>query len=160
MRLAVLLAALLGAGAGEAARFRSVVPIASPQPSPAGFTRVADATALPAGLVAEAIRDFLATWNSGRLRGRFSERFYDGDRLVDQIARSAPRDARIRLLALESVQQLAQYAREEGPGTRLLVSEVSALVRTQVEFDDPSSGFQRLEGRNELLFTVTVREGP
>ena len=36
----------------------------------------------------------------------------------------------------------------------VLVSTVSALVRAQLEFDDPLRGFQRREGSNELLLRI------
>ena len=40
-----------------------------------------------------------------------------------------------------------------------VVSTLSVLVRSQVEYDDPSLGFQRAEGVNEYVFDVSeVRE--
>jgi len=39
------------------------------------------------------------------------------------------------------------------------VSTVSVIVLTQIEFSDPQTGFQRLDGTNEWTFRVTERLG-
>ena len=41
-----------------------------------------------------------------------------------------------------------------GDGRWQPVSRVSATVRTQIEYNDPRTGFQRLDGTNELVLVV------
>ncbi len=81
--------------------------------------------------------------------------FYDKSRLLDALNTNYPRDAKLRILAVQGVQTLAQYVQAGAGGVEQLVSRVSVTARTQVEFNDPRTGAQRLEGTNEyiLLFT-------
>jgi hypothetical protein len=65
-----------------------------------------------------------------------------------------PRDAVLRVLGVQGVQTLEQYVQADDSGQAMLVSRVSATVRTQVEFDDPAAGFQRREGTNEIVLLV------
>lgn len=141
----------------EAAQFRRFTPIAKPAPPPEGFTRVATVEPLPRPLVEKAIRDFFAEWNGPSLSEHLSDKFFDKERLVDQIAISAPRDAEVRLLALRGVSTLGQFERADGDSSRILVSQVSAIAQTQVEFNSPAAGFVRLEGTHEYNFTITSR---
>ena len=141
----------------EAAQFRRITPIARPLPPPEGFTRVAALSPLPRPLVERAIRNFFDQWNKAGLAEYLSDKFYDKQRLVDQISLSAPRDARIRLLSLQAVATLGQFERPAEGDARILVSRVSAIAQTQVEFTSPVTGFNQLAGTHEYNFTITSR---
>jgi len=78
--------------------------------------------------------------------------------LFATVVEVVPRDAILRLLFIQGVATLDQYeqTREEGS---VRVSTVSVIVLTQIEFSDPQTGFQRLDGTNEWTFRVTKRLG-
>lgn len=154
LALSVLLIAVSSA---QAAEFRQITIIARPTPPPAGFETARTVSQPAFDLVERAVRDFFAKWNRGDLSGALSKRFFDADRLSDQIALSAPRDAKIRLLSLRSISVLEQFARAEDGGSELVMSKLSVIAQTAVEFNDPTTGFQRFEGTHEYLFDLTTR---
>lgn len=152
-----LSALLIAASGAEAAEFRRITIIARPTPPPTGFDAVRTVSQPGFDIVERAVRGFFARWNRGDLSGALSKRFFDSDRLSDQIALSAPRDAKIRLLSLRSISVLEQFARAEAEGSELVMSKLSVIAQTAVEFDDPATGFQRFEGTHEYLFDLTTR---
>ncbi|MEM0923927.1 MAG: hypothetical protein AAGI13_12845 [Pseudomonadota bacterium] len=154
LKIALVLAAL--SSSVMAAEFRRATPIARPTPPPPNFQAVSTVQPLDRDLVERAVRGVFADWNRGDLSQHLSERFFDGDRLTDQIALSAPRDAQIRLLALQSVSTLEQFI-SPGPDGAVTISRVSAIATTAVEFNDPATGFQRFEGTHEYQFRITTR---
>ena len=103
-----------------------------------------------------ALRAVFQAWNTPDLRLYLATEFQDRTQLLDQLTK-IPRNATLRLLALESVDTLAQTS-EAVPGRGdvvKLTSTIAAVARTQIEFDDPQTGFQRLEGVDEYVFHVT-----
>jgi hypothetical protein len=147
---------LLTSLAGDAAQFRRAQPIARPAPLPEGFVRSPEPVRVPQAMIERAVRDVFAAWNGPGLDQYLSPRFFDRDRLMDNIAQFAPQDARLRLLGLQSVRQLGQMERPSDSGGRLIVLRVSVTALTAVEFEDAVTGFQRLEGLQEYIFTMTV----
>ncbi|HRA23932.1 MAG TPA: hypothetical protein PLK52_10245, partial [Usitatibacteraceae bacterium] len=73
--------------------------------------------------------------------------------LADAMQAKVPRDASLRVTAIQGWQVLDQW-RLGGA----LVSRVSVTVRTQVEFSD-AAGFQARDGTNEWVMTIRTREG-
>ena len=65
-----------------------------------------------------------------------------------------PRDAILSVQSVQGIQTLQQYLMPADEGEDL-VSIVSATVRTQLEFNNPSTGFVRLPGVNEFVLQVT-----
>lgn len=158
----ILLALAFAAFAATAQEARTLNPIARP---PAGGA----ASATPPGsgafrpvspaIVRAAVERLVKSWNTPDLGPLLSERFPDKARLLDALASGVPRDARLGLLAIQGMQVLDQRFAPSANGIELEVtSRVSVTFRTQVEFNDPSSGFQRREGVNEAI--LTVREIP
>jgi hypothetical protein len=65
-----------------------------------------------------------------------------------------PRDAKLRVLGIESIQTLEQTIDVTPDDQQTRISVVTATVRSQLEFDDPVSGFTRLDGTNEFLLRI------
>jgi len=154
------------------ASFRSLQPVAAPRETwssdrqatgalPGEDTeRLArEARARSPQLAREAMQRLVNSWNQGDTARFLSPSFVDRDRFLTSWDGQVPRDARIRLLSVESAQALDQDNRIEGsPPTSLHVStRVSVRATTQIEFNDPALGFQRREGRNEYFFVIRQR---
>jgi len=104
--------------------------------------------------VVKAVKEMFSTWNNGNLGKYLSDDFYDKARLLDNMYEEVPRDARIRLLSVGETQTMSQ--REEIiPNGKRIISTVSVIADTQVEFNDPQRGFRRLEGKNEYILRIT-----
>ncbi|MEM7406341.1 MAG: hypothetical protein AAF458_13670 [Pseudomonadota bacterium] len=103
----------------------------------------------------DAITKFIGAWNTPLINSILAENFVDKSRFLDSTATNVPRNARLRLLSIQGVQTIAQGRRSSEDGERQLISTVVATVRTQVEFNDATSGFVRLEGTNDFYLTVT-----
>ena len=159
LRGLVATALIVLAGAGGAQEFRRLSPIAAPDALPADALPVADVVPVERALVERAVHALARAWNGGDLDELLDDRFVDGTRLTDVIAEVVPRDALLRVLAVEGSSTLDQYLERDGQGRLQRVSTVVVVVLTQIEFDDPVTGFQRLQGRNELTFRVRQGEG-
>jgi len=113
-----------------------------------------DMRPVPRSIVEDGVQRIVDSWNGPDFASFVSDRAYDRFRLLDAVDSFAPQDARLRLLSLEDVQTLRQFQREGEAGPEL-VSEVAVDLVTQVEFEDPVSGFQRRNGTIELILEVT-----
>lgn len=105
------------------------------------------------GAIEKALRSILGSWNTPEFSKYLSQNFYDRERLMRSIEDKVPKDARLRLLALQEVKLLDQK-REKNQVTYI----VSANVRTSLEFEDPGKGFQSLVGENELILKISVQK--
>lgn len=144
--------------------FRALRPIVTPAAPPAlppGAKRV-EGTFLPLDRheLEEAIGDIVAKWNTPDFGATLMDTFYDKTRLEDALNTDVPRDAKLRVLSLQGVQTLDQYFFPDPSGLPFdtLVSTISATVNLQVEFNDPSQGFQRRQGVNELVLRIVQRK--
>jgi hypothetical protein len=148
LAVAVLVCAL-AATVADVAQFRGSNRIQRPGAAPvapAGATPVEKPEPVPKKLIEDAVRELMGAWNTENL-----------ERLLDTIVKDATRDATIRILSIQNIQTLNQFTRRESEDSTLVISTVSAVARTQVELNDPSRGFQRLEGTGEYLFEITMR---
>jgi hypothetical protein len=155
--LVLIVCAVLSAGAAFAQESRQLNRIATPRaaaPLPPGARAVARVQPLSAQRMKAIADQIAAAWNTPALGSMLSDNFQQKDRLLDALQVQVPRDARLRLLAVEGMQTVGQYLQRDTSGKDMLVSRVSVTARTQVEFNDPRGGFQRLEGRNELIVLV------
>ena len=84
-----------------------------------------------------------------------ADNFYDKSRLADALTTNVPRDARLRVVAIQGMQTLNQYLQNTPSGVEQRVSRVSVTVSTQVEYNDPQSGFRHLDGSNEYILRIT-----
>ena len=149
---AVLITVACAAAAQE---FRAINPIRAPRaPLPPLAERVVPQKPVPREKVEAAVATIAAAWNTPNLARHLSKNFYDRDRLLDNLASQAPRDARLRVMGIQGMQVLDQYIVPKSAGLRTMVSQVSVTVRTQVEYND-ASGFQRLDGTNELIIEIS-----
>lgn len=147
--LLLLFTALLALTPAEAREARRMTVIARPGVLPAGAQRPARLAPVPHAAVEQAVRDVAAAWNDGRLSELLAADMQDAGRLRDTLAEVLPRDARLTVLAIQGVSTLDQYLQD---GKRH--STVLAVVRSQIEFNDPRAGYQRLEGLNQWTFRV------
>lgn len=158
LRTTVLaLAAILtvvGASSTDARQFRTIRPIATPEKLPDNAQPVEQFRPVRAQIVRAAVEKLAEAWNTGNLDPMLSrEKFYNKDRLLDTLAGDVPRDALLRVLSVGGITTLDQYYQPRD-GRRRQINIVSAIVRTQIEFNDPNNGFIRLDGRNEFVLEV------
>lgn len=143
----------------QARQFRQVIPIPSPQKIepvlPEGAEPVEQPRNISRERVREAVESVISQWNAGDLEEMLSEDFFDRSRLSDAVDTIVPRDASVRVQSIQGVQTLQQYQMESDEGGEQTVSIVSATVRTQLEFNDPQSGFVRRQGLNEFILKIT-----
>jgi hypothetical protein len=156
----ILLLHLIVSGSVDSRQFRQIIPIAGPQRVdavlPDGAVQLATPTPVPREQVQQAIEQVVSNWNTNDLEQVLGEEFFDKSRLTDAINVQVPRDATLRVQAIQGVQTLQQYQlpeSAESPGAT--VSIVSATVRTQLEFNDPQAGFVRRPGVNEFILKIT-----
>ena len=149
----------------DARQFRSMQPIATPANKgetelPEGARVVEKIQPLTVKQVEAAVEKLLSSWNTSELGEHLGDDFFDSSRLLDAINTVAPRDAKLRLQSVQSVQTLQQYI-EPNPnkhGQEQLVSKVSVTARTQLEFQAADGGFQRRVGTNEYILKITFPE--
>ena len=147
--LSLLLLACLAAPVADAREARRMTPIARPGDLPGDAQRPAKFKSVPRAQVVRAVRAVAEAWNGGQLSELLASDMEGGSRLQDTLAEVLPRDARLTVLSVQGVSTIDQYLQD---GKRY--STVLAVVRTQVEFNDPRVGYQRLEGLNEWYFRV------
>lgn len=160
-RAAVLLAVMLGAAAAaQAQESRIFNPIGRPQQpgaaaQPAAAPLAAPPPAAVKEVVAPSVDRFAKSWNTPALGALLSPAFYDRDRVMDALVTKVPRDAVLRVLDVQSARVLSQEVRPTSNGLESeVVTRISVVLRTQVEFNDPVAGFQRREGLNEAIFVL------
>ncbi len=148
----------------QARSFRGAVVIQSPRalpqigdarPQPADAALAGQLPAFDAGLVRNAVTELAQAWNTGRLSDHLDEGFYNRGRLLDTIASDIPKNAVLRVIAIRNVNVLnSSVSRDRKTQKVERASSVTAIVETQVEFNHPVNGFQRLPGTLELTLKV------
>lgn len=147
------------AGPSQSAEFRRANPLPRPELLQRGAAGAVARIIEPVSRarVEAAIRRVFDTYTNmspGRLEAVLAESFFDRDRLVDNLTEALPRDARLRVLGIEAIQTLEQTIDVAPDGRQTRISVVSVTVRSQFEFNDPVSGFTRLDGTNEYLLRI------
>lgn len=147
------------AGPSQSAEFRRANPLPTPELLQRGAAGAVARIIEPVSRarVEAAIRRVFDTYTNmspGRLEAVLAESFFDRDRLVDNLTEALPRDARLRVLGIEAIQTLEQTIDVAPDGRQTRISVVSVTVRSQFEFNDPVSGFTRLDGTNEYLLRI------
>jgi hypothetical protein len=112
---------------------------------------------VPREVVEEAVRKIYAAYNTPDFRQYLSERFYDPDRLLDAVNEKVPREAKLRLISINSAQTVSQQPAKDDRGIDVIESLVMVVVRAQMEFTT-TAGFQRREGESEIV--LRFRETP
>lgn len=160
IRIAVGLA-LVTAGPAAAQELRQFNPIVGPgvaAPLPAGAQPVRTVVPVSRAEAEVAVKRVMESWNTAQFAEKLSPAFYDKTRLGDVLATDVPRDAKLRVMGVQGVQTLSQHVVPDPSGLfDTYVSRISATVRTQAEWNDPKTGFQRRDGTNEFILRVTQR---
>lgn len=140
---------LMTSGEATAREFRVINAIPAPARLPDGAQAVEKVTPIDRKLIEGTVRKLAAAWNTQDLAKFLGEDFYDKNRLSDNINTFIQRDGKLSILGIQGQQTLQQFE-QDGK----LVSRVSVIVNTQIEFNHPTAGFQRFPGRTELVFKV------
>jgi hypothetical protein len=144
----------------EAQEHRRIQPIATPagvqKPTVAGAQEVKDIKSIDRQPIEGAMRSVMESWNTPAMAKTLASTFYEKDRLMDTMATTASTDAKLRLISVGSYSILRQEILPD-PAGDLLISRVSVIARTQVEYNDARNGFQRREGEQE--YTIKVTQG-
>ncbi len=143
---------------GATQEMRAINPIPTPAPLPPGTTRVASPQPLDPGGVRVNVEQFMSKWNDGDLGGMIAENFYEKSRFEDAMLTNVPRDARVKVQGIGGVQTMQQVVVDDPAGGRVRVTTGSAMVRTQIEFNDPKQGFVKVPGTNEVIFEIIQKE--
>lgn len=157
LRVPITLALAVLAGAPALAQEgRTFNPIARPAARaalPDGAVRVSPPRPVSRERIEAAVATVAKAWSERNLDAVLAPGFSRRAELLDALQVKVPRDATLRITAIQGWQVLDQW-RHDG----LLVSRVSVTVRTQVEFSDPAAGFQARDGTNEIVMTFRDRE--
>jgi len=138
----------------QASEFGAFNPIAVPETGVAGGEPVEMMQPVDPRLVHKAVAQLVGTYNLQGLENFLSPTFFNRQRLLDNISNQIPRDSRLRVLSIQGIQTLNQSIRRQEGQIPLRVSTVSVTVRTQLQFNNPTTGFDRRDGTNEWIFTV------
>ena len=142
----------------EMRRFQPIrTPVKVASLTPQGFTEVPEIHPVDPAKVTKAMTRFFEDWNGIGTADLLAEDFFDKSRLGDAMvdATRVPPDARLRLLSLQGVHTIRQMIGEDPSHGQVLVSIVQVKARTQLEFNDSTHGFMRLEGVNDFIVEVT-----
>ncbi len=162
MRAGIVLFSILCAALAPAAQaqgFRFIQPIPAPdaqlreaiqQGQQLRGSAIPGLRQVPREVVEEAVRKIYAAYNTPDFRQYLSERFYDPERLLDAVNEKVPREAKLRLISVNSAQTVSQQAAKDEEGRTVIESLVMVVVRAQIEFTTVA-GFQRREGESELV---------
>ncbi len=113
---------------------------------------------LPRQTITKIVNEFVEEWNNPGMREHISEDLFNKTRLMDNMDFKVPRYAKLRLMSIQGIQWLSQYARQDETNGLLLVYMVSVTLDTQNEFNDPERGFQRIRGLTEVFFKITMKK--
>lgn len=152
---ALIVAASAGTLAQEGRTFNPIARPAARPALPGGAVRVSPPRPIPRDRIEAAVAKVARAWNDRNLEAVLAPEFPRARELADALQTKVPRDASLRVTAIQGWQVIDQYAQSGN-----LVSKVSVTVRTQVEFNDPASGNQVRDGINEYLLTLTDRGQP
>jgi hypothetical protein len=165
--LALLICYFLGVGIASGSEFRSIQSFSTPSSSTAdaagmdtsqAFTpQLQDLAPISRQVVEDAVRQLLGTWNSPEMAQLLDSSFVDKSRFLyaSDDKTKVPPDAVIRLLSTRGIRTLNRRLETDASGQYFVVSTVSATITTQIEFNDALEGFQRIEGKNEIIFEIT-----
>ncbi|MDX1922458.1 MAG: hypothetical protein SFW65_04955 [Alphaproteobacteria bacterium] len=145
--LALLMVLTLPASASE---FRDINRINRKGAVPAGAQEVETLKMVDRALVRQAVEKIMASWNTPQLEKYLGEKFHNKERLMDTISTFAQRDAKVTVLAIQNLNTLQQFT--DGSN---IVSRVSVIARTQIQFTDPNLAAKTADGTVEYILKIT-----
>lgn len=101
-------------------------------------------------MVELAVHSIAGLWNTPQMDEVLAGGFIDADLLGDTISNLLPRDARLRVLSVNSFQTLSQSVERDDNDRAIVSSRVSVLVSTQIEYQS-AQGLVRVPGVNEFI---------
>jgi len=107
---------------------------------------------VPAELVERFVYAVAEAWRGGALDAVLAPDFPDRVRVLDELQRGLPVDARLRVLSVGTVQTLSQQRLPDGR-----VSEVLVRVRAQIEFTAEDGRLQQLPTHQEWVVRIAQR---
>jgi len=131
-------------------------PVAAEEPLAEGVIPLKETIPVDRKTVEKTMQAIANSWNSPDMAKMLAKGFYEKDRLMDSMNANAPVDARLRLLSVGSYRILNQGIKPD-PGGDFLISRVSVTAKTQIEYNDPTNGFQRRQGEQEYIIKITQR---
>ncbi|MES9881087.1 MAG: hypothetical protein ABW185_09420 [Sedimenticola sp.] len=151
---------LIFSAASSAGQFRQILPIVTPEQmgdeERLNLLRYSLLPIFDRNNITEAVHQIAVAWGTGELGDWLSNNFLNRQRLLSTLTLDLPRDARIRILGIRGQRVTAQQVRPSDEGI-LRTTFAIALVQTQIEFTDPSQGFQRLTADVELALQFEER---
>ena len=155
---------LFSSALAHAQEFRTIQPVpsqaeekrAAAELTRQGLRPVRQTVPIPREVVEKVLQQTAESWNSPDMAKTLSNSFRDKERLGDSLARFAPQDAKMRLVSVGSYRILAQAIKPDNSGD-LLISKVSVIARTQVEYTNTAGAFQRKPGEQEYLLTIKLK---
>ena len=137
-----------------AREFRTFKSIRTPKALPEGAKVGKEVQPVDRKIMEGAVKKLIRSWNTAGMENMLAEDFFDKSRLFDSIDDKVPRDAKLSILSIQGIQTLSQQIQTDTAGAEIVVSTVSVTVKSQLEFNDETDGFQRREGTNEYIFRV------
>ncbi len=149
------IACALPASSQEGRTFNPIARRAAPPALPDGAVRVSPPQPIARERIEQAVGQIASAWNERRVEKVLAPTFQRKEELADALQTKVPRDAALRVMAIQGWQVHDQYVQD---GQR--ITKVSVTLRTQVEFNDPSAGHQVRDGTNEYRVTLTEAGAP
>jgi len=141
----------------EGQEMRSINLISTPAKLRIGGEPVKQPVPLNTETVRSNVEGLLSKWNNGDVTNMLSDNFYDKTRFGDAMQTNIPRDSKIKVMGMGSVQTLEQRIVTDPDGSKRRVTLGSVNVNSQVEFNDPNKGFVRVPGTNEIIFEMSEK---
>lgn len=139
---------------------RRIQPIKSPDaveaPLAEGVRAVKEQIPVDRQTVEKTMQKIAESWNTPEMSKKLANSFYEKDRLMDSMNGNAPVDARLRILSVGSYRLINQGIKSD-PGGDLLISRISVIAKTQIEYNNPTNGFQRRQGEQEYIIKITQK---
>lgn len=126
-------------------------------PAEDGSVKLTDAVQLDEAKIKAAIIRLMSNWGTPELERNLSSRFSNRQQLLDAIATDVPFDAKLDVQSVRGIRVLSQRSKQDAQHGRVIVSVVAAEVETDVRYQDPQLGFQKLNGLGEYVFEITTR---
>ena len=155
---AALALALITFTSADAREFREMRQIKTPmnveelQKGAEGTTPVTQPVKIDDALIRAAIESLFNRWATSDVERYVADKFPNRGQLLNAFSTHVPMDARLEIRGIRAVRVLSQHSKEDN-----LVSIVSAEVETDVRYQDPTLGLQRLRGTGEYVFELVTK---
>ncbi len=118
-----------------------------------GSTKIDTPLKLDDQLVRSAIQSVFDNWGTAEISKYLGDKFPNRNQLINALERHVPYDARLEVRGIRAIRTLGQRSKDGN-----VISVVAADVETEVFYQDPTLGVQRLRGTSEYVFELVTRE--